>query len=144
MNYASTGKRAGAFLIDQLIYAVLGVLVVIALGIMGIKTPIFVIVALMAVADYVQLKEFQGRTVGKILLKLRILDKDTLTMPSDVALIKRIVLIRPAMQVVGFLNSILSLCYACSGLVIAEKHEQKQSLWDRFAGTIVIDESIGK
>lgn len=142
INYASIGKRALAFIIDQLIYLALGIGPVILLGLAGIKVSLFVIVLVIAGIDFIQLKLFKGRTIGKIILKTRILDKETLGMPSDIVLIKRILVIRPAMELVGLLNSILSLCYACSGLVIAEKHEQKQSLWDRFAGTIVVDESI--
>lgn len=95
----------------------------------------------MAIVDFIQLKAFKGRTLGKIILKLRILEKDTLSMPSDIVLVKRILLIRPVMELVGLLNGLLSFCYACSGIAISEKHEYKQSLWDRFAGTIVIDES---
>lgn len=139
IKYAKTLKRAIAFIIDQLLYLLL--MVVLAFITAGIDVSAMVIFVVIIALDFVQLKMFKGRTIGKILLKLRIVDQNTLTAPDDLTIAKRMLLIRPVIELASAISSLLSLCYACISMSAAERSENRQSYWDKFAGTVVIDES---
>lgn len=144
INYASEVKRAFAYIIDQIIYIVVLFVFTFILAIFGVTNEFVlatIISIIMCVLDFVQLTIFNGRTIGKIVLKLRILDINTMNTPSSITFIKRIILIRPVIQLVSVIYSLLGLLYALFGLGLASKNEYKQSLWDKFAGTVVVDET---
>lgn len=142
-NRASTLKRMFAFLIDQFLYfiALLPFAIVLALFVQSDFLATFMIVFAMVALEVLQLNLFKGRTLGKMILKLRIVDVDTGALPSNQAFIKRVLLIRPVMELIGMVTSLLTIVYACYSMSGVDRDEKGQALWDKFAGTIVIDES---
>ena len=142
-THASILKRMFAFLIDQFIYfiALLPFSIMLALFVPSDFLATFIIVLTMVALEVLQLNLFKGRTLGKMILKLRIVDVDTGALPSNQAFMKRVLLIRPVMELIGMIMSLLAIVYACYSMSGVDRDEKGQALWDRFAGTTVIDES---
>lgn len=143
INYASEGKRAFAYIIDQLIYIAAIVPITLVIAFFGVENEVvlsIIILLIICALDFTQLTIFKGRTIGKIILKLRILDMNTLDIPSSITFLKRILLIRPVIELLASIQSLLGLLYAIICLGLSNKNEFRQSLWDKFAGTIVVDE----
>ena len=142
-THASILKRMFAFLIDQFIYfiSLLPLSIMLALFVPGDFSATLIILLTMCALEVLQLNLFKGRTLGKMILKLRIIDLNTGTVPSNQAFMKRMLLIRPVMELIGMIMSLLTIVYACYSMSGVDRDEKGQALWDKFAGTTVIDES---
>lgn len=146
MKYASWGTRALATLIDALIlfipFLVLqAVLLQIPLGfyIRGIVSSA-VLGGLMAGYNYYFLMQ-SGQTPGKKVMKIKVVTESGKALDQDV-LVKREVLAKLAPSIVGSLIPVLGSLAAAVYFLVAYLmplwDTKKQTLMDRFAGTVVI------
>lgn len=136
---ASALKRIIAFIIDQIIGLLLLSPIMIIVG-DNVFATIFATVGIMAL-DSVQLYFLKGRTAGKMVFKLRVVDIDSGEPIVIQNIIKRSGLIRIVGNLIGIINPIVPFVYYSVGLAMAYfKNGTKQALWDKFANTIVINE----
>lgn len=142
IKYASIIKRAVAYLIDILVFLFTSLIIVLLLNTSDNLLVQIICAVWIMIFEIGQLTIFKGRTIGKIIFKLRILDSKTLNPPTNIfTYIKRFFACKIVMSLFSTIYSLLGLCYALWGIGLSTKNELSQSAWDKVAGTIVIDES---
>ncbi len=129
IKVATFGTRALAFLIDQVILALLGLVVGGTLGSVGASVVLLLVAALGVEAAYrIGFVIATSTTPGKRAMGLYIATKDGKTVLPDTAILRYLVYLIGNIVVVGLLISIF--------LAIVDK--RRRTLHDRIAGTLVL------
>ena len=141
-EYASIPRKLVAFLIDMMLFTILsGVLLAIMMFLtLTIPNPdilspelasgIWIILTIIIILFYLILMEKNGKTIGKIVMRLRVVAEDTQKPISyQQSILRNLFLV--ADMIPFILPGLL-------GLIVSVKSDRKQRIGDMVAGTIVI------
>lgn len=141
-EYASTSRKLVAFLIDMaLLMAISGVLLAIMLVIIFINpksdtfrpeliTGIWIILTTITIFAYFVLMEKNGETIGKMAMKLRVVDEYT-----QKPIKYRQSIVRNLFLVADLIPFIIP---GLLGIIVSVKSDKKQRIGDMVAGTIIL------
>jgi hypothetical protein len=141
-DYASTPRKLVAFLIDMALMMILsGVLLVIMIFLTltipnhdifspELTSGIWIIITIIIILFYLILMEKNGKTIGKIVMRLRVVTEDTQKPISyQQSILRNLFLVA---------DMIPFIIPGLLGLIVSVKSDKKQRIGDMVAGTIVI------
>lgn len=146
-DLASPGQRLLARLIDWAVWITISMVLALVLGggrstvgtevTTGASLIAGVISTLLIIAYEVWFVANKGGTPGKLVLGLAVADAATRATPVDYATsVKRVVPI--LIQFVPVLGPLVSLAIGLISVVLIFSDRQRQTIWDKIAGTVVV------
>lgn len=127
VKYASFGKRLLSYLIDGLIIAAIGAVAGVVIGILGLEILGNIIGVPIAIGYFGYFWTSTGATIGKSVLKLKVVDADGNLISWGGAILRY----------VGYIVSAVALMLGFIWIIFDAKN---QGWHDKIAGTFVIDE----
>lgn len=140
-NYASLNKRIYGYIIDQILFSILYIILVLLVNILVSSVYLngFICIIILGLLELAILIKFDGQSIGKRIMNTRIVDEKTFGPVSVKNLAKRVFIFRPLVNIIGLVIN-LGAAYNLISLICIQNSYNSQAIWDKFANTVVIDE----
>lgn len=143
MNYetASLNRRMAAFCLDSLGYTTLNILFLFMNPLVIFSAPVVLtLIPIMMIlgVEILLMVLLKGRTIGKCLMGISVVDADTLEAPSITGILKRAALCRGIVFLFATITNSIGFCYLLYNSIVANQNEESQTIWDKKANTMVV------